>query len=351
MQNIICCKSAHKNHSFSGYNIVMFLTIKKVSPSSVIVPLLLFLNEPASSEEGGFVLSSDKYIYWTAFSSNNCADGSLVGTKGVVALEESMSAGRVPPGNSCANELACLYEGSSDRCQSMNPSLNATGVFYSQEDGDYYACDSTNFFEGEWRCSERTAGQCFNSSVYLGCTAQYFVASDFQNNPELFKNSNAEDLQDIEDHYYAIYYSDNDCSSLEGFRALYSEEAYTFPVTKDDSSCADAIACLLNPTGPSCKEHSTDSQMTFVDKTEGEGAMDLYECDENSMSCVFSNPNKCTKSNILSACYYRKVSATFLATNPNYIIGVQEASSSLARFSMINPFVIALFATIIAVIE
>lgn len=190
--------------------------------------------------------SADKYIYWTAYSKDDeCRDGSLVGVKGVVALEQITSAGRMQEGNSCAVEMACLYESDSKKCKELEPALTATGLFVSGNEGNVFACDSTNFFEGEPRCNERERGQCFSSSLYKGCTARYAFTSDFQDDPDIFANSNANDLEDMQDHYYLAFYNDEKCSELAGIRAFYSEETYNIPVTGDDVSCVDAMGELL----------------------------------------------------------------------------------------------------------
>ena len=159
----------------------------------------------------------------------------MVGLKGVVAFEETLSAVRMPPSNSCAVEIACLYEPNSDKCQSQNPSVTASGLFVSDDEGHVFACDSSNMAEEELRCNDRLRGQCFQSSAYTGCSARYAFTSDFQNNPNIFfANSNAQDLKDMEDHYYAVFYSDDECMDLAGLKAFYSEEEYILPVTGDD---------------------------------------------------------------------------------------------------------------------
>lgn len=75
----------------------------------------------------------------------------------------------------------------------------------------------------------------------------------------------------------------------------------------------------------------------FFDKTEGDIGKDLYECgDSTNNDCSIVNPGACSTSSIFSKCHQRKVSATYLATNPKYLIGIHNHNASKSRMGTYN---------------
>lgn len=85
-------------------------------------------------------------------------------------------------------------------------------------------------------------------------------------------------------------------------------------------------ACLFNPNGVSCTDSKEGNQIAqFFDRTDGDIGKEVYECgDSTNKDCSIVNPGACSKSGIFPKCHQRKVSATFLATNPKYLIGIHD---------------------------
>jgi hypothetical protein len=268
--------------------------------------------------------SRDQYLYLNY--RNSCDDSSIVGIKGVVALEDIDITSIFSQDNICSADMACLYDPESELCNSLDPTSVATLAFSVLSDGDIINCDTSNTATNEEVCPTYKNDTCFSSSIYESCK----VTWTFQNrlaDEGLFHNPREEDQETLSNYYYIIYYNDSTCNDPDGLRAFLSDEEYSLPVIPASVSCVDAMACLYNPDGESCQSRKGDmDQMHNFTYTVNQGKdYEISSCEGTLANiyggCINTNPNKCTESGVFPSCYTRRVSASFLARNSKYLVG------------------------------
>lgn len=192
--------------------------------------------------------------------------------------------------------------------------------------------------------------------------------SDLQD-PTLFANSSPEDLNDMENYYYFIYYDDDECKDVVGLKAFISNNDYDVLKVSEGVSCLDSMSCLYNPDGESCSKVKTeDAPFPFSYET-GENAAELSSCrgtivDQEDEECAAVSADSCLSSGVFPGCHIRYASAAFLAENPGYLVGetaadeitdttstaatevpptttAPEANTNVACFLRVSPFVAA----------
>jgi hypothetical protein len=128
--------------------------------------------------------SRDPYIY-VQFQ-NSCDKSSLVGIRGVVALEDYNVRTRVfSQDEMCSSKLACVYDPDSDLCASLNPTSSVSRSTGVDSYGNVIDCD-TNI------CSVYNSDVCFSSSAYEPCQVSWVFQNELGNSLR-FYNSNEED--------------------------------------------------------------------------------------------------------------------------------------------------------------
>jgi hypothetical protein len=288
---------------------------------------------------GNLTESRDQYVYLNY--RNSCDDSSIVGIKGVVALEDIDITSIFSQDKMCSVDMACLYDPESELCTSLDPTSIATTTVAVLSNGDIVNCDTSNTATNEEVCPTYKSDACFSSSIYESCK----VTWTYQNalaDPVLFHNPKEEDQQALSNYYYIIYYSDSSCTSPDGLRAFISDERYSLPVLPEDVSCKDGMACLYNPDGELCQTRKRDmNQIHNFTYTVTNGKDDeMSSCEgtlaNNQGGCVTTTPNKCTQSGLFPSCYARYVSASFLARNSKYLVGdVDQNTSGVGKRSLL----------------
>lgn len=277
--------------------------------------------------------SRDQYIYLNYH--NSCDDSSLVGIKGVVALEDIDITSIFSNDKMCSTDMACLYDPESEACASLNPTSVATTTIAVLSNGDVVNCDTSNDATNEEVCPTYKDDACFSSSIYQSCkvtwTYQHRLADE-----GLFRNRMEGDQQTLSNYYYIIYYDDDTCNNPNGLRAFLSGEKYSLPALPADVSCEDAMACLYNPDGELCRERKRDMDQihNFTYSVKQDKDKEMSSCEgtlaNKEGDCISTTADKCTESDLFPSCYARRVSASFLARNPAYLVGDLDQTTSNA---------------------
>ena len=308
------------------------MTSTKETMTHVSLAAKLFLAAAAAAtaaaDEG-----SAQYFYWTY--STSC-DGGVSGIRGLVAGEEAEFVGGGGP--TCPAEMACLYAPSSSACGSLDPVGEALSDATLFPNGTLYECDAV-VVDGipggadgsQVFCDTYEPGQCIDvSEGYPACGYAYLPEEALQD-PTLL--GNADEADQLSDYYYIAYYQDEICTDIVGIRAFLSGEVSALPQVGEDVSCRDAMACLYNPSGPSCQERRGGAEssplggeVSFTFFTNATDSSVVSSCDGTLATieggCVDETPDQCIQSGVFAGepCMFRVVSASYVALNPEILV-------------------------------
>lgn len=299
--------------------------------------------------------SRDPYIYWPYYSSS-CDGPSLVGLKGFVTLEEIEVLGA--KADSCAAEMACFFDASSGLCSSLESNgVNAQVYDAVLDDGNLYECDTSNPLTDEDVCEVYDADSCTQSSIYPSCQFS-FVTMDELRDGTLFANPDAVNEAELSNYYYIMWYEDDGCTKTVGLAPFVTGENYELPLL-DGVTCSDAMACVYNPDGDTCKGRGGGdngiADFSFTTSPDFVSSCDGTLSDIEGGSCVEETPDQCIASGVFTGtdCYFRIVPASFLARNPGYLVGdieigdeEEDVDTSGAFGHRVTWFIAAIFAAI-----
>ena len=288
--------------------------------------------------------SRDQYIYWTYQSTCDESGGGISAIRGFVANESFDVKGAASfngPGPSCPREMACFFGPDSDACRHL-PSNGVTASTLNAvlDDGRVYECDTSNPLTEEDVCTVYDGDACFQSSIYPSCTSGYVFQDELSDLPTLIANPSETEQMDLSQYYYIIFYDDEGCTDPVGIRGFVSDEQYQLTLLSDAVTCEDAMACLYNLGGDSCKERAGgEAPVSFTYKFDpaNDGSVSCLEktlVDDMAVArpgmarpavdCVDDiPPDRCVQSGAFTAspCMFRVVSAPYLARNPGAIVG------------------------------
>ena len=127
-----------------------------------------------------------------------------------------------------------------------------------------------------------------------------------------------------------MWYEDDGCTETVGLAPFITGDNYELPLL-DGVTCSDAMACVYNPDGDTCKGRGGDASgiatFQFTTSPDFVSSCDGTLSDIEGGSCVEETPDQCIPSGVFTGtdCYFRIVPAAFLARNPGYLVGEIEA--------------------------
>ena len=271
--------------------------------------------------------TEDKYFYNVYYESNdeNCKHALL--TKGHVSEDPYSVYGA--KGDSCGEEMFCKVKEESSRCKQLEPTLNGTWTIFPE---NKTWCTENQVYEA-WDTNSSTEINCLNYIQYCHsskasphCSFDLVPFSELKDNPEIMYNPKPSDL--MQEIAYVVYYSDDQCTQLEGLRPFVSGESSSVPDTNQtDLSCESLMGCFLEPDldGPQCTSLniSTLSDVSFTVKNQGK---DIYEYDPTNVDVgqpvlTERKPEDCYQSSLLPTCHFRLISAVTLGAKPSLLVG------------------------------
>jgi len=318
--------------------------------------------------------SSSQYVYMIYFGSDTCSSsGSTVAVRGMVSGEQFHLPSDSKSNHTCAADAVCMLHEASPQCDLLTneASVNATfTVVQTETDGG----DGTGTGTTIRKCDnlEPKGFDCFDvdectaSYLYPNCHWTSVLQSDLAERPRaLLENTRVDTHDGVADTFYLLYYADDQCRTFEGLLGNPSGP-FNMSLTTNETSCADAMACLLSPDGDACQMINPDGASVRVSLQTTNDGMDVEGCDDENV-CKQWFPENCLVSSIYPSCYHRIVSAKRLFSDPEeYIVPTttisddtttNEASSAnvviAAQYarSMVIPYLISAHSFTIAMIS
>jgi hypothetical protein len=254
------------------------------------------------------------YIYQSQ--GTDCNGEHAVAVRGQV-LDNSFSLQRASnndgtSSSSCVEETFCLLNADSEQCLTLTGGLvnNAqVSVSYTDQEGvidnggqeQLLECDTSNSDIGQPLCIFDPP-PCSASGSYPSCTYTLVTGTELVADPTVLYNANPP--SQIKQTAYSVFYSDDLCTELAAMQGIVLNTNYTVRAVPDTTvSCEESLACMLNPTGPSCADVSKDSPGEDVTGflQQGKGG-DTFEYCIDAKTCE-PVATTCTQSTVYPNCY------------------------------------------------
>ncbi|KAL3906403.1 MAG: hypothetical protein SGARI_004023 [Bacillariaceae sp.] len=126
---------------------------------------------------------------------------------------------------------------------------------------------------------------------------------------------------------YFSYFSDSDCQDFAGLKAFLANDPFEIlnaprNANGDDIACVDAMACLYQPEGKTCRALGVEGKVTTTTIDVREDG--VYECDESNINlglpeCSLLDSNACYQSSAFN-CHFRVAKAEQYKESPNEFI-------------------------------
>jgi len=232
----------------------------------------------------------------------------------------------------CADETFCLLAPQSNQCLALTGDVASTaqvsvtftdqsGIIDSDGQEQLLECDTSNSDNNQQLCIF-SPPPCSESSAFPSCVVTLLTGQELVDDPSVLYNPNPP--EQVRETAYVVYYSDDICTDVEALHGIVLETSNTVQGVDDTVSCEESVACLLNPTGPSCaalEASLSDTTTGFVVKRDNETGF-LYSCSDNDESATCRNitTSACTKSQMFPNCYQRIVWGPDLLSDPESIV-------------------------------
>ena len=192
-----------------------------------------------------------------------------------------------------------------------------SGIIDSGGQEQLFECDTSNSDLDQQLC-QFSPQPCSPSSAYPSCVYSIVTGQDLVDDPTILYNPDPP--KEVEQTVYAIYYSDEVCTEMQGLEGIVLGTSYSAQGVADTVSCELSMPCVLNPTGPSCA-NVDKSKVTTTGVFNYQSPGELVYCDGgDSASCQNATLNECSKSDLYPNCYRRMVSGTQTFSDPVSIV-------------------------------
>jgi len=129
------------------------------------------------------------------------------------------------------------------------------------------------------------------------CRFALLTGPELVDNPNLLLNEQETPLATWDDFVYLMYYTDAECTNFGAMKGLVADAPFTVPVLVNDdiatlATCEASLACLLNPTGGTCRSlshYNATSMLTLTYSVSEDGRQQL--CNIGTGKCRDSNSN------------------------------------------------------------
>ncbi|KAL3921617.1 MAG: hypothetical protein SGILL_002655, partial [Bacillariaceae sp.] len=232
------------------------------------------------------------------------------------------------PSESCVQEAFCLLDPFSLQCRAITNGIEAmahvsviltdqSGIIDAGGQEQLFECDTSNS-DIEQQLCQFSPQPCSPSSVYPSCLYSIVTGQELVDDPSILYNPSPP--KEVDQTVYAVYYSNEGCTEMEGMEGIVLGAQYSAEGVADTVSCELSMPCMLNPTGPSCAAtNKRDFNMSGVFNYQAEG--DLVYCNgDANASCQNATLNQCIKSDLYPNCYQRMVSGKQTFRDPESIV-------------------------------